>query len=61
VTLGWCADRSAALAQLGGEDGRQPAPRWLFLWIRFGIPLAIVSVGAWWFATAVAGVAAAPS
>jgi hypothetical protein len=34
-------------------------PRWLFLWIRFGIPAAIVTVGVWWLLTSVLGAARA--
>jgi NSS family neurotransmitter:Na+ symporter len=56
VTIGWCVDRSAALAQLGNA-----VPRWLYWWIRLGIPLAILSVGGWWFVTNVAKVVAAPA
>jgi NSS family neurotransmitter:Na+ symporter len=55
LTLGWCVNRSAALAQLG-EHGEQPAPLWLFYWIRFGIPLAILTVGVWWLLTSVFGI-----
>jgi NSS family neurotransmitter:Na+ symporter len=55
VTIGWCVHRSAALAQLGPE-----IPGWLFWWTRLGIPFAVLSVGAWWFATSVMRVVAAP-
>ena len=54
VTLGWCVSRSAALAELSSQ-GRQAVPRWLFLWIKFGIPLAIIAVGIWWLLTSVLG------
>jgi hypothetical protein len=30
-------------------------PIWLFYWIRFGIPAAIVTVGVWWLLTSVFG------
>jgi NSS family neurotransmitter:Na+ symporter len=58
VTLGWCVNRSAALAQLSAE-GARPVPMWLYYWIRFGIPAAILSVGVWWFVTDVLGKATA--
>jgi SNF family Na+-dependent transporter len=59
LTLGWCVSRSAALAQL--QAAEQAFPQWLFWWIRFGIPVAIISVGAWWFVTSVTGSVAEPS
>ncbi len=52
VTLGWCAHRSAVLAQLAGR-GERPVPAWLFWWIRFGIPAVILAVGVWWLLTSV--------
>ena len=55
VTFGWCIHRSAALAELM-RSGERPVPIWLFYWIRFGIPAAIVSVGVWWLLTSVLGV-----
>ena len=55
VTLAWCIDRSAALRELGTQDGRA-VPAWLFNWIRFGIPAAILTVGVWWLLTNVLGV-----
>lgn len=57
ITLGWCVNRSAALKALAGEGGA-PVPVWLFYWIRFGIPAAILSVGVWWLMTSVFGTAA---
>jgi NSS family neurotransmitter:Na+ symporter len=54
LTIGWCMHRSVALKALGAEGGA-PVPAWLFYWIRFGIPAAILSVGVWWLMTAVFG------
>jgi neurotransmitter:Na+ symporter, NSS family len=55
LTVGWALKRSAALAELG--TGREPPwLRPLYLWIRFVIPAAIVSVGVWWLLTEVLGV-----
>ena len=54
LTIGWCVHRSAALKALAGEGGL-PVPAWLFHWIRFGIPAAILSVGVWWLLTSVFG------
>jgi neurotransmitter:Na+ symporter, NSS family len=54
VTLGWCVHRSAALKELAGR-GESSAPAWLFYWIRFGIPAAILMIGVWWLLTSVFG------
>lgn len=56
ITLGWCVNRSAALAEM--SSGGEPVPAWLILWIRFGVPAAILAVGGWWLATSVLGVTA---
>lgn len=53
LTVGWCMNRSAALKELGARG--EPVPIWLFYWIRFGIPLAITTVGVWWLLTSVLG------
>jgi neurotransmitter:Na+ symporter, NSS family len=58
VALAWCLDRSTALAELS-SDGQEPVPAWLYHWIRFGIPAAIVGVGIWWLLTSVLGTATA--
>jgi NSS family neurotransmitter:Na+ symporter len=54
VTVGWCMSRSAALQELS-RDGVRPVPPWLFLWIRFGIPIVILGVGIYWLLTEVLG------
>jgi NSS family neurotransmitter:Na+ symporter len=54
ITIGWCVNRSAALRAMAGEGG-PPVPDWLYYWIRFGIPAAILSVGVWWLMTSVFG------
>jgi NSS family neurotransmitter:Na+ symporter len=54
LTVGWCVNRSEALKQLGSSDGR-PVPIWLFYWIRFGIPVAIIMAGVWWVLSNVVG------
>jgi hypothetical protein len=46
LTIGWAMNRGRALAALN-------APVWLYLWIRYVIPGAILVVGAWWLSTAV--------
>jgi NSS family neurotransmitter:Na+ symporter len=53
LTVGWCINRSNALRELG--SGGQPVPVWLYYWIRFGIPLAIITAGVWWLLTNVLG------
>jgi NSS family neurotransmitter:Na+ symporter len=56
ITIGWCVHRSAALAELSSH-GVRLIPMWLFYWIRFGIPSAILVVGVWWLLTSVLGTA----
>lgn len=51
VAFGWFVKRGDALAQL--SSGGSAAPAWLVVWIRYGIPAAIASVGVWWLLTAV--------
>jgi NSS family neurotransmitter:Na+ symporter len=57
VTLGWCLNRSAALAALNSE-GEPPLPIWLFHWIRFGIPAVMLALLVWWLLTSVLGAVA---
>lgn len=54
ITFGWCVNRSAALKELASR-GERPAPAWLFYWIRFAIPAAILAIGVWWLLTNVFG------
>lgn len=54
VAVGWCFQRSAALKQLGAH-GEEPAPMWLYYWIRFGIPAVILFTGVWWLLSEVFG------
>jgi NSS family neurotransmitter:Na+ symporter len=46
LTIGWCVQRSAALAELSSH-GEQPVAPWLIHCLRFGIPAAILAVGIW--------------
>ena len=54
LTVGWCMHRSAALAALSAGS-EHAVPAWLYYWIRFGIPTAILTVGIWWLLTSVIG------
>jgi NSS family neurotransmitter:Na+ symporter len=54
LTVGWCLNRGTALKALSAE-GDPPVPVWLYYWIRFGIPFAILAVGIWWLLTSVVG------
>jgi NSS family neurotransmitter:Na+ symporter len=54
LTVGWCMHRSTALAALSAE-GEPPVGLWLYYWIRYGIPAAILTVGVWWLLTGVIG------
>ena len=60
VAVGWALDRSAVLRQLAadgeGHSGRGLPPLWLYYWLRFVIPAAILAVGGWWLLTDVLGV-----
>jgi len=53
ITVGWAMERGRALEALD-------APPWLYLWIRYVIPVAILAVGVWWLATEVLKLAASP-
>ncbi len=57
VSVGWALDRSAALRALSRE-GSGPAPSWLYYWVRFVIPGAILLVGLWWVLTQFPGLRA---
>jgi neurotransmitter:Na+ symporter, NSS family len=54
LAVGWCLNRSTALRELGAR-GEQPAPAWLYAWIRFGIPAIIAGTGVWWLLSSVFG------
>ena len=47
IAVGWCIDRGEALRQLE-PAGTSRATLWLYYWIRFAVPLAILVVAAWW-------------
>ena len=53
IAVGWCINRSAALRELSRDGGAKPVPMWLYHWIRYGIPAAILTVGIWWLLTSV--------
>jgi len=50
VTVGWAMDRSEAIRALSA-GGDRPVPQWLYLWIRWVIPGALLMVGVWWLLT----------
>jgi len=61
LAVGWGMKRGAVLRELGvGTDRGPPGKRQVFLyyWIRWVIPGAILAVGAWWLLTDVMGVVA---
>ena len=55
VTVGWALKRSEAIAALSA-GGDKPVPSWLYLWIRWVIPGALLLVGVWWLLTELLGV-----
>ena len=50
VTVGWAMQRSEAIQALSA-GGERPVPVWLYLWIRWVIPGALLMVGVWWLLT----------
>jgi NSS family neurotransmitter:Na+ symporter len=50
LAVGWSMDRGMVMKEML-SDGDSRTHRSLYLWIRWVIPLAILSVGGWWFAT----------
>jgi NSS family neurotransmitter:Na+ symporter len=57
VTVGWALKRSEAIAALSA-GGDKPVPAWLYHWIRWVIPGALLLVGVWWLLTELLGVVA---
>ena len=55
VTVAWVIRRSEALKELTAEGDTAP-PTWLYYWMRFVIPGAILLVGLWWVLTDLLGV-----
>jgi NSS family neurotransmitter:Na+ symporter len=55
VTVGWALKRSEAIAALSA-GGDKPVPAWLYYWIRWVIPGALILVGVWWLLTELLGV-----
>ena len=55
ITVAWAVRRSDALKELAAE-GHDTPPRWLYYWLRFVIPAAILLVGIWWVLTDLLGV-----
>ena len=53
ITVGWALYR-------GSPKGRGTLSGPLLLWIRFGIPVAIATVGVWWCLTDLLGVIGQP-
>ena len=55
LTVGWALKRSEAIAALSA-GGNKPVPGWLYQWIRWVIPGALLLVGVWWLLTELLGV-----
>ena len=55
LTVGWALKRSEAIAALSA-GGDKPVPGWLYHWIRWVIPGALILVGVWWLLTELLGV-----
>jgi NSS family neurotransmitter:Na+ symporter len=52
IAVGWCMDRGEALRQLRSA-GLSRSTVWLYHWLRFAVPAAILLVAAWWLLTSV--------
>ena len=52
ITVGWCIDRREVLRQLQPE-GPSRSTVWLYHWLRFAVPSAILLVAGWWLLTSV--------
>jgi photosystem II stability/assembly factor-like uncharacterized protein len=50
LAVGWSMDRGIVMKEML-HSGNSHAHKSLYLWIRWVIPVAILSVGAWWFLT----------
>jgi NSS family neurotransmitter:Na+ symporter len=50
VTVGWAMKRAEVLGELAAGSGSRSV-LWLFWWIRYVIPGAILAGGVWWFLT----------
>ena len=50
ITVGWAMNRAEAIEALSA-GGERPVPTWLYHWIRWVIPGALILVGAWWLLT----------
>ena len=65
VAVGWALDRSKVLRQLAAGEDRPRKRRlptlWLYYWLRFVIPAAILAVGGWWLLRDVRGAGAPPA
>ena len=54
ITIAWAVHRADALKELSSAD--EAPPMWLYYWLRFVIPAAILLVGIWWLLTDLLGV-----
>ena len=50
VTVGWAMHRADAMRALS-LGAKRPVPQWLYVWIRWVIPGALILVGLWWLVT----------
>lgn len=55
ITVGWVIHRASVLKELGLVSGPNSIP-WLYYWLKFVIPIAILSVFVWWVLTDVLGI-----
>ena len=49
LTVAWVIPRTDALRELGAGSGREARRAvWLYVWLRYVVPLVILSLGVWW-------------
>ena len=55
LTVGWALNRADVVRELSSGSA-SPPPAWLYPWLRYVIPFAILTIGVWWLMTEVFGV-----
>jgi SNF family Na+-dependent transporter len=54
IAVGWCIDRRDILRQFE-PGGLSRSTVWLYYWVRFAVPAAILLVAGWWLISALHG------
>lgn len=59
LTVAWVLQRAAVMKELSAGDSSFD-PGWLYTWLRFVLPGAILLVGVWWLLSDVLGLVSVP-